>query len=215
MQSIERVIASASRCEIVFCGFTDGHPRSPAPTGIPSAGTSVETASGRLGKFISARVSFSFTWTAQYDQAGLLLSLRPGSASLTDTAASPLTPPKWLKTGVEFYNSLPRISTVSCDAWADWSVSPLTNTEASSGKDTWTTVLVERATGSDGKGVSWWVYELLDSGEKIPLREVCWIYGSGEDWELEVAAYVARPAKDGVDESLVAEFKGFSVEWET
>lgn len=167
-----------------------------------------------LSSFVSARISFSlpFTTAAQYDQGGLLLSFRPASSPVP---SSP--PPKWIKTGVEFYNAAPRLSTVSCDTWADWSVGDrsLDGSESESRK-LWTTVSVEKQV--DHHGPSFWVFRVLGDGTKVPLREITWIYGGGEEevakWELTVEALAARPNTE-VKEDLVVEFRDFEVEWAT
>ncbi|KAG8160981.1 hypothetical protein KVR01_009245 [Diaporthe batatas] len=155
-----------------------------------------------LSSFKSARVSFLLHPKEQYDQAGLVLSLKsPG-------AAGPLpadSPPKWLKTGVEYYNGVPKAATVACDSWADWSLSDVKGKEGD-----WVTVHVEN--GTDVLGKSLWIYQVVN-GEKIPMREVCWVFGLGDPgkWELSVEAYACRPAKDAAD--LVVEFKDFDVQW--
>lgn len=156
-----------------------------------------------LSSFKSARVSFLLHPKEQYDQAGLVLSLKSAGAT------GPLpgdSPPKWLKTGVEYYNGVPKAATVACDSWADWSLS-----DVKKGKDgDWVTVLVEN--GTDVLGKSFWIYQVVD-GEKVPLREVCWVFGHGdpEKWELSVEAYACRPAKDAAE--LVVEFKDLDVQW--
>jgi hypothetical protein len=107
---------------------------------------SLTTAAHPLTRFRSARISFAFAWTEQYDQGGLLLSFRQrsaaprpasssgGTSTATNTAtdatktAGPEDPPapdKWIKSGVEFYNGAPMVGTVACDRWADWSLAPL------------------------------------------------------------------------------------------
>jgi hypothetical protein len=190
---------------------------STAPTLAPPS----SRASGPLSSFVSAQVSFSFPFAtaAQYDQGGLLLSFRKTS-SLSSSSSS--RPPKWIKTGVEFYNSAPRLSTVSCDTWADWSVSDRsadpTESESSAGGDdkTWTTVSVEKQ--GDHHGPSFWVFRVLADGTKVPLREITWIYGGCDEevgkWELTVEALAARPDTK-VTEDLVVEFKDFEVQWAT
>lgn len=157
-----------------------------------------------LSNFQSAQVSFLLNPKEQYDQAGLVLSLRPAGTAHPPSAD---TPPKWLKTGVEYYNGVPKAATVACDSWADWSLS-----DVRAGKDgDWVTVLVE--SGSDSLGKSLWVYQVLD-GEKVPLREVCWVFGHGEPdkWEVAVEAYACRPEK-GTGEALSVEFRDFDVKW--
>ncbi|KAL2264107.1 hypothetical protein VTK26DRAFT_1976 [Humicola hyalothermophila] len=196
-----------------------------APTATPN--TPLRTA-GPLTSFLSARLSLSFAWQAQYDQGGLLLSFSRRSRSRdqgqdqNDGGARP--PEKWIKTGIEFYNGQPRLSTVACDSWADWSVCDLSrpggdnkddnNERSSSGGEEkqWTTVQVEK--DKDEHGTSLWVYWVLGDGSKVPLREICWVFGGQpEDWEVEVSAMAARPAKDGVEGGLVVEFGGMEVKW--
>lgn len=162
----------------------------------PSATPAGAITTGPLTKFKSAQMSFSLPAKEQYDQGGILLSLQ--------RAGSPVTPPpKWIKSGVEYYNSVPKLGTVGCDSWADWSLSPVL------GDGKWVTVAIEK--GGDEHGISLWVYQIVD-GEKIPLREICWVFGdSPESWEISVSAYAARPK--GETEELVVEFKDFEVQW--
>ncbi|KAH8911590.1 hypothetical protein BR93DRAFT_990593 [Coniochaeta sp. PMI_546] len=183
-----------------------------APTHPPPSGSRTKP----LKSFISARISFSFPFTtaAQYDQGGLLLSFHPTSGSRTSAGSAP--PPRWIKTGVEYYNSAPRLSTVSCETYADWSVgdrTPDSPTEGTSDK-VWTTVAVEKQ--GDHHGPSFWVFRVLEDGTKVPLREITWIYAGGDEevakWDLTVEALAARPDKE-VTSDLVVEFKDFTVEW--
>jgi hypothetical protein len=127
------------------------------------------------------------------------------------------SPPKWIKTGIELYNGKPRLSTVSCDNWADWSVTDFPDVAEAGQEVGWTTMLIEK--DKDGNGTGLWVYRVLPNGEKVPLREICWVFGllgKGEEdsgnWTVDVAAMVARPAKEGT-EGLRAEFKGLEAKW--
>ncbi|KAK4109091.1 hypothetical protein N656DRAFT_690724, partial [Canariomyces notabilis] len=177
----------------------------------------VAPSAGPLLSFLSARVSLRFNWRDQYDQGGLLLSFIRREFTTIPTSSSP-PPQKWIKTGIEFYNGSPRLSTVACDAWADWSVAelqaPTSSADATTTTtDRWTTVEIARE--EDQHGTSLWVYQVLDSGEKVPLREICWVFGDRpEEWEVEVKAMAARPGK-GVPEGegLVVEFGGMEVKW--
>ncbi|KAK4125758.1 hypothetical protein N657DRAFT_678812 [Parathielavia appendiculata] len=181
-----------------------------APTALPPAGPTPLRTSGPLASFRSARLSFNFTPEEQYDQGGILLSFRRS----TDTSNNN-TPPKWIKSGIEYYNSLPRLSTVACDSWADWSVAPH-HRDGGKGQPTgWTTIQVEK--DKDGNGTGLWVYAVVEeTGEKIPLREICWVFGLDrlEEWTVEVHAMAARPGRErGVEEGLVVEFAGLEVKW--
>ncbi len=167
---------------------------------------------GPLSAFRSARITFTFSYKEQYDQAGLVLALRrrtPDGGPATWTTATP--PEKWIKTGVEYYHGKPMVSTVACDAWADWSVTPL----VSQGRGGWTTVSVVRS--GDEKGRSLWVYQVVDrAGEEVmvPLREICWVYGQDDPdiWELSVEAMAARPEK-GAAEPLEVQFVDWRIVW--
>lgn len=59
-----------------------------------------------------------------------------------------------------------------------------------------------------------WVYRVIEeTGEKVPLREICWVFaGDGEGWEVEVSAMAARPGKEKED-GLEVEFTGLEVRW--
>jgi hypothetical protein len=58
------------------------------------------------------------------------------------------------------------------------------------------------------------VYLVGAGGEKVPLREIAWVFDEPDSWELEVCAAVARPAKD-VEGQLEATFQDFDVKWVT
>lgn len=156
-----------------------------------------------LSEFKSAKITFSADWSEQYDQAGLIF---------TFDSVSGTRERRWIKTGLEYYNGTPQLSTVSCDRWADWSITPLAAFEDSKS----ITVTIEK--GRDGLGLGFWVYYIKRDGTKEPLREICWVYGdddsSGKDWNLTIGALVARPAKDAKDD-LVVQFKDFDVQWST
>lgn len=130
---------------------------------------------------------------------------------------------KWIKTGIELYNSHPLISTVACDSWADWSVYPIngvTHTEKpadeqiQSGKMSMH-IWIKRE--EDENGMSLWVYALDPATcKEVPLREITWVFGDdgGKGWELDVCALVARPAKDAEGE-LECFFESWGTEWTT
>ncbi|KAK0643369.1 hypothetical protein B0T16DRAFT_415772 [Cercophora newfieldiana] len=178
--------------------------RKPPHADVWNASTA-SPSSGPLQSFVSAKASFSFPWSEQYDQAGILFSFRPAGSPSDPSKA----PPKWIKTGIEYYNGHPMLSTVTAAPWADWSVAPLT--VSSSATEIWTTITIEKAI--DEHGVSLWVYLVLENGEKVSLREICFVYGDGpENWTLEVSAMAARPQK-GATSDLVVQVKDFAVNW--
>lgn len=147
-----------------------------------------------LSSFTSARVSFAAQWRYRYDQGGLLLHLtKPGEQD------------RWLKTGVEFYNEKPFMSTVGCDKWADWSIAPTSGDEKN--------FTVEARRESDELGVSLWVYRLIldEDGkelERLPLREAPWFFADQDGWSIATGVYAARPAEAAVtnEEKLKVRF---------
>lgn len=198
--------------------------RKPPTTNIYNAPTAVPPSTpsrGPLTSFLSARASFSFPWRERYDQAGILLAFR-----LSTTAdKTQKIPDKWIKTGIEFYQSQPQLSTVATDVWADWSVTPLRSAAGDApDAEEWTTILVEKSGDEHGRSI--WVYRVVldeETGKeksRTALREICWVYGLEdlENWELEVVAMAARPeknVKDGEGEKeLVVKVKGWEVKWE-
>lgn len=155
-----------------------------------------------LSSFTSASLTFNATWTEQYDQAGLILTLRPRDSSNK-------TPQKWIKTGLEYYNGVAQLSTVACDRFADWSITPL----AAVGSTTEPISLrIDR--DESEHGVSIWIFYLPPGGaEKVALREICWFYAEeAGEWDLEVSAFAARPIET-TKEELKVEFSGLDVTW--
>lgn len=72
------------------------------------------------------------------------------------------------------------------------------------------TILIETQPSPTGDFL--WIYHVDNEGKQY-LREVCWPFGepAGEDWELDISAFVARPAEDA--RQLEARFHAFNVEW--
>lgn len=110
-------------------------------------------------------------WTTRYDQGGLLLH-----------ATHPSQQDRWLKTGIEFYQSRPYLSTVATLTYSDWSVA------APSDGAVGASVTVEVRRESDELGTSLWVYEVV-GGEERPLRECTWWFAEEDDgWVVDVRA---------------------------
>lgn len=166
-----------------------------------------------LKSFLRARLTFALPPgkdLRQYDQAGLLLSFTREDAPYGSGKD------KWLKTGIEWYYGKPYLSTVGCDNWADWSITPL---QDFAGDDSRPSATLEVRREKDQLGKSLWVYQIIENenGEEIerrPLREVNWIFALDEEgWKIGVGGAVARPNKELGDEELTAEFaKGVEVE---
>jgi regulation of enolase protein 1 (concanavalin A-like superfamily) len=173
-----------------------------------------------LKRFKSATITFTTAYTVRYDQAGILLCLRNPGETSSSSSSSSSPPPHWIKAGIEFYQGKPLLSTVCCDAYADWSVARLPSREeedaVTAGKASVTLLLQKEY---DENGVSLWVYHVADDadGTKTPMRECCWLFAERsdgkEDWELEVCGLVARPDKDAKG-ALEAEFEKFDVQWD-
>ncbi|KAJ2903343.1 hypothetical protein MKZ38_010094 [Zalerion maritima] len=189
--------------EDIFNAASYAHRRPPLVAPVSN------TVTKPLATFESARVSFSAKWSSQYDQAGLLLAFHPpGTAAPEGEGVA--KPAKWIKTGLEMYNSVPRIGTVACDSWADWSLSPVQ--KDGDADDGVITVSIERE-NTDGFGHGIWVYQVVGE-EKHPLREITWGFASPEmdGWDLSVSAFAARP-HDKTEEALDVKFQGMEVVW--
>ena len=153
-----------------------------------------------LSNLLSARLTFTANWQHQYDQGGLLLLFYPHTTQST----SPSTiPPRWLKTGIEFFNGSPTLSTVACETYIDMSLYPFSGTEA--------TIEVRR------QNDALWVYWVKGGEEKVPIRELGWVFVGEGDVDVQVGAWAARPGKvDGegreVLQGLEVGFWGLEVE---
>jgi len=96
---------------------------------------------------------------------------------------------KWVKTGIEFYNNRPLVSTVTRDEWADWSLYPDGITANAETGEAGVTLLIERQEKDD----TFWVYVVVGE-EKKPIREVTWVLSQGEaKKEAWVGVYAATP----------------------
>lgn len=62
--------------------------------------------------------------------------------------------------------------------------------------------------------VTVWIYARVGSEERVPLREIAWVFGDegGKEWEVEIGALVARPNEE-VKGDLEATFEKFDVQW--
>ncbi|KAL0579656.1 hypothetical protein V5O48_002352 [Marasmius crinis-equi] len=156
-----------------------------------------------LKSFQSARITLTANWTTLYDHGGLLFHLTDASGNGQD---------QWVKTGMEWYQDQPYISTVATDNYADWSIFPT----ASSG------VTIE-ARREESPGL--WIYQIVKkadgSEERRTLREVTWFFAKEDEdedeagWMLDVRAMAARPATEdkvvGAEKELVVEFEDAEV----
>ncbi|KAK3168100.1 hypothetical protein OEA41_004546 [Lepraria neglecta] len=170
--------------------------------------------------FRRACVTVSADWRTLYDQGGLCLALPVPKGQNSESSKSER---RWIKTGIEFYNGAPMVSTVACDRWADWSLLPLpTATSRGTSGGTSVTVGMEREV-LEGVGGSTLCVYVMEGVEKRVVREVTWVFeevnGEGEeegelDGECWVGVYAAKPTKDEGDgeRELSVEFGGLVVE---
>ena len=149
-----------------------------------------------LSSLSSARVTVTAEWKTKFDQGGLLLILplhdKPAHAAHKDKR-------RWIKTGIEFFEGTPNVSTVACDRYADWSLAPLPGA-SSSGK---VTIEISREVADGQKTSTLWVHSVDPvSGDKRPLREIAWVFEEesveGEK-ECEIGVYSAKPIHDEND----------------
>ena len=183
--------------------------RKPPHTDVDNAPTVLLSTPIDLHKFHSARVTVHADWTTLYDQGGLVLFVPDEDVT------------KWCKTGIEFVNGKPVVSTVGTSRWSDWSLVPL---PASAGGKI--TVQVERETKNGERVESLWVY-IVDSetGEKTGIRELTWwfrhdILGhekleKDQIRNLLIGVYAARPTvpegEGQAEEELVVHLSDFEV----
>ncbi|KAF9260841.1 hypothetical protein L218DRAFT_989329 [Marasmius fiardii PR-910] len=152
-----------------------------------------------LRTFQRARLTVSANWTTQYDHGGLLLHLTNPSKPDTDY---------WVKTGLEFYNGAPELSTAGTQTWSDWSIYPI-----DFGSQAATVEVRREETGL-------WVYQILEVQgveARKTLRELTWFFAEEEGWNVDIKAMAARPAKEGDavgSKDLVVAFEGVEVDLE-
>lgn len=167
------------------------------PPSLDVSNAPTYTAGVKLGEFRRARVTVSAQWTRQYDQGGLVLLL----------PSKDKAPPRWVKTGIEFYNDRTNLSTVAADRAADWSLVPLRASNV--------VVEIEREEKAGVLGPGLWVY-FYDEGKRHAVREITWVFDGSvaDEEEVRVGAYVARPTADKNDEDglLVVEFQDLVIE---
>ncbi|KAF3483011.1 uncharacterized protein GIQ15_02335 [Arthroderma uncinatum] len=132
-----------------------------------------------LASFQRARVHVSAKWTTLYDQGGLILVVNRMDGGNADEGR------KWIKTGIEFVDGVPRCSTVARDRWADWSLVPVPAADegvAGSKEEVGVTIEMERRV----KDQTLRVYMIRDDGERVPMREVTWMFEDEEKLECWV-----------------------------
>jgi regulation of enolase protein 1 (concanavalin A-like superfamily) len=170
--------------------------RKPGPPPVKTFNAPIIYKSLNLQSFQRARVTVSAAWSKLYDQGGLVLIL---PAAGVDAVSQ-----KWIKTGIEFYQGKPYVSTVAADAWADWSLVPAAM------HDGGVTLEMERKEKDD----TLWIY-VIDGEIKVPIREVTWALSEPAADVCWVGVYAATPTVGGPDsrsEPLNVTFKGWELE---
>jgi uncharacterized protein len=155
-------------------------------------------------KFRKARVSVSADWKTMYDQGGLVVALPPSSANKQR---------RWIKTGVEFEDGVPQLSTVVADKWADWSLAPLPHGTRC------VTMEIERekTVQEDGEtlGSSLKIF-LVEGLSRRVIREITWVFLEENAGDIWVGVYAAKPiveAGEGNEKAgLDVHFDGLTVE---
>ena len=163
-----------------------------------------------LSSLRAARVTVTADWKTKFDQGGLLLVLPPHKKTEDRNDRGQR---RWVKTGIEFFDGRPNISTVASDRWSDWSLAPLPANSASK-----VTIELSREVANNEKTSTLWVH-FVDpvSGNKRPLREIAWVFeednfnGNGE---CEIGVYSAKPIRDEDDgeKELDVSFKDLIIE---
>ncbi|KAH7357044.1 hypothetical protein BKA65DRAFT_496097 [Rhexocercosporidium sp. MPI-PUGE-AT-0058] len=146
-----------------------------------------------LSSFQRMRVTVSANWDTLYDQGGLILVI-----------PQPDGTKKWVKSQIEFFQDEPFISTVSADRGADMS---LLQTELKGERKNEVTLEFRKEHNA------LWVY-VVDGEKRVPIREVTWVFGGGEDQDCWVGVFAARPGIDAQDKNrgLAVDFKGFELD---
>jgi regulation of enolase protein 1 (concanavalin A-like superfamily) len=151
----------------------------------------------KLDSLKAARVTVSANWKTLYDQGGLVLVLPQKEG-----------PRKWVKAGIEFSHGKVHASTVACDAWADWSLSM----QQLPGNIF--TIELEREVVDGKPGSTLWVYG-YEGAERLPLREVTWVFEKADQAEdCWIGAFAAKPTRDEDDpnKALEVSFSHFEIE---
>jgi regulation of enolase protein 1 (concanavalin A-like superfamily) len=120
---------------------------------------------------------------------------------------------KWIKAGIEFYQSKPFIGHVACEKWADWSL-----TQAGITPEGNVTIEVEK----HPKDGTLWIYSIGEKGERYPIREVTWAFADenlkgkdGKEREIWVGVYACTPileGRKGEEDALTVGFEGWELD---
>lgn len=173
--------------------------RKPGPPAIKTFNAPIIYKSLNIQSFQRVRVTVTASWSKLYDQGGLVFVIPTAGIDPVDQ--------KWIKTGVEFYQGTPFVSTVAADSWADWS---LVQTGIHDGS---VTLEMERNVKDD----TLWIY-IIDGERKVPVREVTWALSEPGNEICWIGVYAATPTISveggplNTSEPLHVMFEGWELE---
>ncbi|KAI5282805.1 hypothetical protein KEM54_002556 [Ascosphaera aggregata] len=141
------------------------------PPNIDSIDSPILHKTGPLSQFrrVSAHITGAFS--ADHDMGGIIMILHNKRTGQR----------KWIKSGLEHYGSRRNVSVVTKQEFADWSLFPYDHFGV-------TLEMRREKTGS------LWVY-LVVGIQRVPIREVTWVFEGEEDVEVMAGAYASRPTK--------------------
>ncbi|PVH84516.1 hypothetical protein DL98DRAFT_512425 [Cadophora sp. DSE1049] len=188
--------------------------RKPGPPEINTFNAPVIYKIINLATFQRVRVTLNGAWDKLYDQGGLVLIVPDPKCS--ENASEAARNGQWVKSGTEFVDDAPKVGTVACDRWADWSLVTEGIVPASGGGTnvTQVTIEMERRPVDD----TLWVYVVQD-GKRAGVREVTWLLslakhedGNPKEREAWVGVYAATPTVVEGANPLDVKFEGFELE---
>lgn len=126
--------------------------------------------------FKKIEVTVFAPWRTKYDQGGLVINFPSKNG-----------PSKWIKAGIEFFESKAVLGVVGTDRYSDWSLAPLDAGYHQKARFV--------ATREDK---TLWIHAAQEGKELVPLREVKWAFleGRDEDAEVQIGVYAAKPTQD-------------------
>ncbi|KAI5302291.1 hypothetical protein KEM56_000829, partial [Ascosphaera pollenicola] len=143
------------------------------PPNIDNINSPILHKTGPLKRFrrVSAHITGAFS--LDHDMGGIIMILhnrRTGKC-------------KWIKSGLEHYGSRRNVSVVTKQEFADWSLFPYDHFG----------VTLEMRREMSG---SLWVY-LVVGIQRVPIREVTWVFEGEDEVDVMAGAYASRPVKTG------------------
>ncbi|KAJ0123650.1 hypothetical protein J7T55_012116 [Diaporthe amygdali] len=154
-----------------------------------------------LNSFRKASVTVSADFKTPYAQGGLVLLL-PGTVRRSqnkDQTTFESSPQQWIKTGIEYENNAFFASVVAANPYADWSLAPIGVSKA--------TFDMEKKHGA------LWIFVTTPGGQRIPLRELTWVFEEDDDREVWIGVAACMPKGDasGNGGKLSVHFEDFKV----